>query len=747
MNPARSAGIGGVAPAPRPDGSNVLLYGQFDGPSGNGVPDQDFEASFNAFDAWAADDFVVPAGTTWLVDEVRTVGTTGTPGGATVSVTFYANSPGGGDPDLPGAAVPGCSYTGLVPTDVAGSFTIVLPTVCSLAAGAYWVGIQTAQNVASFGQHFWSNRTVQTGSEAVWRNPGDGFATGCLDWEPQTECGVGGGAAPDLLFQIFGNVGGADLALALTDTPDPVVAGASMTYTATLTNHGPSAASDAALSLPMAAGTGFVSAVATGATCTTPAVGANGTLACTWTGVTGIGAGNARTATITVSVPASAAAGTVFSVTGTVSSPTSDSTPGNNQATTTTTVATSADLSMTLIDNQDPVTAGAALTYTATAINSGPSDAQDVAISLPVPVNTTLVSASGGTCVATTCTFSGATAPNAIRVATYVFTVLPSATNGSTISALASVNSTTNDANPANNSAPATTAVTASADLAAGLTLSPIPATAGTNLIYTATVANLGPSDAQNAQISLPLPAGTSLVSASGLGASCSGTNSVVCVFAGATAANIARTATVTVLVAPGVANGAALSATHTVSSATPDPVNSNNAVSATVEVTASADLALTLNASSVDTPPNVPVTFTAVSANLGPSDAQNLSISTVLSPDFRFGTVTPGAGGACTAPQAGLPGTVTCTYAGATASNASRTMLVTAAAMVDGVTTINASTTSATSDPVTANNAASVSMRAGFPFEAIPVNNRLALVLMAVLLGGLGLAVVRRNG
>ncbi len=420
------------------------------------------------------------------------------------------------------------------------------------------------------------------------------------------------------------------------------------------------------------------------------------------------------------------------------------------------------DLTLAVTDTPDPVTPGTAITYVATATNNGPGDVSDVNISFPMAAGTTFTSAvasAGGSCTTPaagtagtiSCTWTGTTTPGGgnARSVTIVAGVPAATAPGTVLAVTATTASTPPDLNTGNNSAAITTTVgAASANLVAGLSAAPTPSvTAGTNLVYTATVANLGPSDAQNAQVSLPLPTGTSLVSASGTGATCSGTTTVVCVFNGATAPTVTRTATITVLVAASVANGTTLTATNTVSSATADPVAANNTASVSTTVNANANLALTLTASSLDTPLNVPVTFTAVSTNLGPSDAQNLSISIVLSPDFRFGTVMPGAGGTCTSPQIGLTGTVTCTYAGATAPNASRTMIVTAAAVVDGITTINASTTSATSDPVTANNTASLSIRAGFPYEAIPVNNPLALALLALLLGGLGLTLVRRNG
>jgi hypothetical protein len=204
----KSAGATGVNNFPAPDAPGVVLYTQLDSASGNGAPDQDFEASFDAYDSEGADDFVVPAGLVWQVTTINTVGTTGTPGGSTVDVTFYNNggtvAAGGAGP---GTAIAGCSYTAIVPTDSTGSFTINLPTACNLPAGTYWVAIQTNQNFGANGQHFWSNRSVASNLGGVWRNPGDGFATGCTAFNRMTTCGVGGGTNPDFLFSLTGTLG------------------------------------------------------------------------------------------------------------------------------------------------------------------------------------------------------------------------------------------------------------------------------------------------------------------------------------------------------------------------------------------------------------------------------------------------------------------------------------------------------------------------------------------------------------
>ncbi len=478
----------------------------------------------------------------------------------------------------------------------------------TLPAGTYWLDYALSGTLASGP---WVPPITTLGQTAT----GNGLQFNGTVWGPLTDVGPQG-----LPITLEGVLPGTDLVTTLTDTPDPVSAGSNVTYVATVNNAGPADATDVAVALPLAAGTNFVSAApGAGGTCVTPAVGANGTVTCTWAGNTANGA--SRSVTVVASVPASTANATVLSVTATATSTTNELDPPDNAATTTTTVATSADLSITLTDTPDPVTAGTNLTYVATATNAGPSDAQDVAINLPLPANTTLVSAtvSGGTCVATNCTFAGATAPGASRSVTYVVLVAASAANGSSISATATASSPTTDPNTANNSATTTTAVVAVADLS--------------------------------------------------------------------------------------------------------------------VTLTASATQALI----------NVPVTFTATSTNGGPSDAQNVSVTITLTPDFRYSSHTA-TGATCTTPQIGNTGAIVCTWAGATAAGATRTLSVVAFSNVEGNTAVNASTTSATTDPVANNNATGVSVVVGYPFTEIPTLSQLGLMLLGLLVALMGFVAVRRQ-
>jgi uncharacterized repeat protein (TIGR01451 family) len=257
----------------------------------------------------------------------------------------------------------------------------------------------------------------------------------------------------------------ADLAISVTDTPDPVLAGNNLTYTITVTNSGPSNAASVSLANSLPAGTTFVSLSAPGGwSSSTPAVGATGTVSST---ISSLAPGSA-VFTLVVAVAPSVASGTVLSNTATITAATTDPNPANNSGTATTAVAASADVSVTLIDTPDPVLAGNNLTYTITVTNSGPSNAASVSLANSLPAGTTFVSLSapGGWSSSTPAVGATGTVSSTISslapgsaVFTLVVAVNPTLADASTLTNTATVAAATTDPNPANNSGTATTLV------------------------------------------------------------------------------------------------------------------------------------------------------------------------------------------------------------------------------------------------------------------------------------------------
>ena len=121
----------------------------------------------------------------------------------------------------------------------------------------------------------------------------------------------------------------ADLSIVMVDSPDPVNAGSNITYAITLSNAGPTNASTVTVTDAVPAGTTFVSLSAVaGWSCTTPAVGATGTISCA---NSSLAVGDAGF-TLVVNVNPSTAGGTILSNTASVTSTASDTVLTNNSA-------------------------------------------------------------------------------------------------------------------------------------------------------------------------------------------------------------------------------------------------------------------------------------------------------------------------------------------------------------------------------------------------------------------------------
>jgi len=508
-----------------------------------------------------------------------------------------------------------------------------------------------------------------------------------------------------------------DLAVTVTDSPDPVVAGANLTYTITVGNAGPDPAAAATWNFTLPAGLSFVSLPAvSGWSCTTPAVGAGGTVSCSHANL----AVGSDVFTLTVAVAPGVAAGTVLSGTANASSASGDPDASNNSATATTTVTALADLSVT--NSAAPATAvsGQAITYTVTVGNAGPSDAANVLLNNAIPANTTftsLTSPGGWSCTTPAVGATGSVNCTAASLAptTAVFTLVVNVNPGATaatISSTATVSSSTSDPNGGNDSATATTPLTASADL--GITNSAAASVAaGQTLSYTITVTNAGPSNASNVTVAGAIPASTTFTSVSASGAGgwfCTtppigSTGNVSCLNADLGPGS--STITLVVTVDPAT-TATTISGTVNVSSSTSDPVSGNDSATATTNVTTSADLTVSNTASAASVINGQPITYTLVVNNLGPSAAAGVNLTNAIPANTTFTALTPAAGWSCTTPAVGGTGTVSCSNASLLPGTATFSLTVTvdaAAPVTMIVDTVNVTAT--TPDPQPGNSSA----------------------------------------
>jgi uncharacterized repeat protein (TIGR01451 family) len=293
-----------------------------------------------------------------------------------------------------------------------------------------------------------------------------------------------------------------------------------LTYDLTVTSGGPAAASAATLTDTLPGATTFVSLSApAGWSCTTPAVGSGGTVTCSHPSLP---AGTTADFQLVVHIPAATATGTELLNTATVSTTDSDPNSENDQASTSTIVA-SADLSVG-VTGPAALTAGEPVAYTITVANLGPDEANSVQVLNTLPAGLTFVSltqTSGPAFAASTPglgqggTVSLSRSPLASGTSAQFTLELasdPKTADGTVYTDTASVSSPTGDPNEANNSASAPTTVTGlDADLAVTAT-GPATAKPGDTLTYALALTNDGPDTAYEVALADPVPAHTKFV-------------------------------------------------------------------------------------------------------------------------------------------------------------------------------------------------------------------------------------------
>lgn len=449
----------------------------------------------------------------------------------------------------------------------------------------------------------------------------------------------------------------ADLSV-MKSAPPTTPPDADVTFFITLSNGGPDAAENVVLTDNLPAPMTFVSFIQNSG----PAMSC-GTSTCT---VASFPAGATATFSLTGHVPSGTTGGTIITNMVTVDAdndPTEENDTGVANV-----VVSSADVRV-VKTGPPSANAGTTITYNITVTNDGPDTALNVNVS------------DDQLCGTINCGL-GPLVSGASVVLTGNVTIPPDATSWSNT---AVVTTDSYDPNLANNTSTVPTTVTQSADVSVVKTGQATVA-ASSNLVYTITVANAGPSDASDVVLTDTLPPGTTFVSSS-----CGANPCTI----GTLAAGASLEVTFTVNV--GVNTTGPLVNTATVTASTFDPSTANNVSTFETAVTpAPANLSITKTADSTATIGSN-LTYTIVVTNGGPGVANDVVVTDVLPSGTTLVSSSAGCSGTTT---------ITCLVGTLAAGGDATIEIVVTLPSTTGTVSNTASVSTSSPDPATANDA-----------------------------------------
>jgi uncharacterized repeat protein (TIGR01451 family) len=365
--------------------------------------------------------------------------------GSTITYTQVVTNNGGEE------AV-GVSFTESVPTNTTFS-SVTAPSAnwtCTTPAGGNTGTITCTENA---GTAVAASGGTATLTVVVTVNSGTGdLGSNISDTVTVSEPGNETNLANNSATAIVG-VTSADLSMTQSVSPAVIVAGGTLTYTETVTNSGPNAATSVTLYQQTPPNTTFSSITfPAGWACTSPAAGATGQVICT---IASLASGSTSTNfTYQVKVNNGAtttpAPGTTIQNYADVTSVTSDPLPSNNATQTSTLVEVSgdADLGVTGGASPTPVFVDSTLIYTVQVTNYGLAASSGTSLKDTLPAGVTYSSSSStqGTCTqasgVVTCTLGAVAVSTSTPITVTITVTTPSAattlTNTATVSSTGS---------------------------------------------------------------------------------------------------------------------------------------------------------------------------------------------------------------------------------------------------------------------------------------------------------------------
>jgi len=306
-----------------------------------------------------------------------------------------------------------------------------------------------------------------------------------------------------------------------------------------------------------------------------------------------------------------------------------DEHPGDNSATVSVRVATTANLTLALAEGPTTGHVGDLLTYELTATNAGPSTATNVVLTLPFAPNTTYsnVTATQGAGVLQPDRLIvnlGAIAPGTSARIQLVL----KATGLGPADAIASLTTDSFDPSFDDDSTSLSTIIRPRADVQLVMQ-APVVAADGRQVVYGVTVYNAGPDDATGVTIQ-DLPPTQLLTGSQSATLDNGGPVSFANGIFTATVGDLARGASATLWIAAvvGSAQGTDLVNAARVSSTVDDPDDSNNAASRSTPVRPVGDLAVAMQSMAPTVPRGQSATFGLLVVNLGATTEPNASLA-----------------------------------------------------------------------------------------------------------------------
>jgi uncharacterized repeat protein (TIGR01451 family) len=443
-----------------------------------------------------------------------------------------------------------------------------------------------------------------------------------------------GMVGPTLLPLNFSNYTPADLGITKTVDDSTPNVGQQVQYTITLTNNGPSQATNVIVTDNLPAGVTFVSA--------TPSQGTYNQNTGLWT----IGTVNAQAnATLTLRGNVTQA-GTRTNTATITSVDQNDENPNNNTASAQT-VTPQVDLAVLKTVDDNTPNRNQNVTFTITVQNNGPDTATGVTIEDVLPAGLTFVSstpsvgtfnsATGIWTLGTLGTTAGSNSATLAIVAT-VATVGANTTITNTAS-LETVDQT--DSNP-NNNQDSEVLTPNQLDLALVKTVDDNTPNPNQNVTFTVTVTNNGPVAASGVQVTDVLPAGLTFVSATpSVGTFNNGTG----LWTLGALSNTAGQNTATLQIVATVTGTTSITNTATITTVDQFETNTNNNTDTETVVPQVLDLAVAKTVDDNTPDRNQNVTFTVTVTNNGPVAASGVRITDQLPTGLTFVSATPSVG------------------------------------------------------------------------------------------------------